>query len=359
MITSMHIENFKCFKDFDINLGPFNVLIGPNDTGKTALLQAVRLAGAFQPKQTVNVSMTVPEIGFDIGGAFRQEEPNEAIQITVGADMPPEVPDGVRLLVTCRRAPRPNSGHAVWSSNLDTQSLGGVDLEGEGTPDSILPAAFDAFTRDLCDSAYYALDPRQLRKPCQNTVVLSETGEGLPALLASILRMDRERFLALEKHFYRRFPSYKRLELPLARVQVEGDGVSLCFVTSQSQVLQATSVSDGVMLSLAYLALCYQLTPPSLLLIEEPETGVHHASLKDIIETLKHLSDKKGVQIILTTHSPYLLDHVEADQVHVFTKDPEGAVHAKRLSEFEDVADMKSHFMPGEIWSILAEAHNI
>jgi len=34
MITSMHIENFKCFKDFDIELGPFNVLIGPNDTGK-------------------------------------------------------------------------------------------------------------------------------------------------------------------------------------------------------------------------------------------------------------------------------------------------------------------------------------
>jgi predicted ATPase len=113
------------------------------------------------------------------------------------------------------------------------------------------------------------------------------------------------------------------------------------------------------MLSLAYLALCYQLTPPSLLLIEEPETGVHHASLKDIVETLKQLTKEKGVQVIMTTHSPYLLDHVEAEQVHVFTKDPEGAVHAKRLSEFEDVSDMKSHFMSGEIWSILAEAHRI
>ena len=43
MIESMHIENFKCFKDFDIELGKFNVLIGPNDSGKTAFLQAVRL----------------------------------------------------------------------------------------------------------------------------------------------------------------------------------------------------------------------------------------------------------------------------------------------------------------------------
>ena len=49
MITSMHIENFKCFKHFDIDLGPFNVLVGPNDSGKTAFLPAVAMAGAAGP----------------------------------------------------------------------------------------------------------------------------------------------------------------------------------------------------------------------------------------------------------------------------------------------------------------------
>ena len=46
MITSMHIENFKCFKDFDIELGPFNVLIGPNASGKSNLLALLEIISA-------------------------------------------------------------------------------------------------------------------------------------------------------------------------------------------------------------------------------------------------------------------------------------------------------------------------
>ncbi|MFB3892991.1 MAG: AAA family ATPase [Phycisphaerae bacterium] len=44
MITKMHIEQFKCFKRLDIEFGQFNVLIGPNDSGKSSLLQAIQLA---------------------------------------------------------------------------------------------------------------------------------------------------------------------------------------------------------------------------------------------------------------------------------------------------------------------------
>ena len=40
MIRSLHIENFKCFRRLDVELGRFNVLVGPNGSGKTALLQA-------------------------------------------------------------------------------------------------------------------------------------------------------------------------------------------------------------------------------------------------------------------------------------------------------------------------------
>jgi predicted ATPase len=94
---------------------------------------------------------------------------------------------------------------------------------------------------------------------------------------------------------------------------------------------------------------------PGILLVEEPENGVHHASLKDIVGTLKQLTQEKGVQVILTTHSPYLLDHVEPQDVHVFRKDEEGAVHARRLSEYPDVQNLKKHFMTGEIWTGLNE----
>ena len=57
----------------------------------------------------------------------------------------------------------------------------------------------------------------------------------------------------------------------------------------------------------------------------------------------------------MTTHSPYLLDHVEPEEVFLFSKDPEGAVHAKKLSDHPDVEDMRKHFMTGEMWTGLEE----
>ena len=364
MITSMHIENFKCFKEFDIELGPFNVLIGPNDTGKTAFLQAVRLAGAFPPNSSMNVAMgpVLPEAGFDLAGAFWQGMTDRPIRLLAGTDQHQEMVERFKLEITCKVPPESNKAVAIWSSSL---RIGSSDIESLASPpisQGVPSGVLESFATYLCDNAYYALDPRQLRKPCKHAAVLSETGEGLPSLLESIMRTDRERFLALEKHFYRRFPSYSRLELPLAKLanmQREADGIGLSFQTRQGKLLTAYSVSDGVMLSLAFLAITYQLSPPRMLLIEEPETGVHHASLKDIVETLKQLSAEKGVQLIMTTHSPYMLDGVDPGVVHVFQKDDEGAVHAKKLSDFEGASEISDMFSTGEKWSLLAEKYGI
>jgi putative ATP-dependent endonuclease of OLD family len=42
-ISSLHIENFRSIKNLNIQLGETTVLIGPNNAGKTAILDAVRL----------------------------------------------------------------------------------------------------------------------------------------------------------------------------------------------------------------------------------------------------------------------------------------------------------------------------
>jgi len=355
MITSMHIENFKCFKEFDIELGPFNVLIGPNDTGKTALLQAIKLAGVSVPGP-VPLSGISNLVGFDMSESFWQAEKKNTI----------------RLHFECKwQDPEANDVQMTLNYRVDEKRLGQgmVEVTIEPSERAAKPGMFDPgkvtskavahFAKWLRNTAYYSLDPRHLRKPSLHAAILSEIGEGLPALLESILRADRERFLALEKHFYRRFPSYSRLELPLATIQRGADGIGLSFQTRQGKLLTADSVSDGVMLSLAFLAITYQLLPPRVLLIEEPETGVHHASLKDIVETLKQLSADKGVQVIMTTHSPYMLDGVDPVVVHVFQKDDEGAVHAKRLSDFDGAGEISDMFSTGEKWSLLAEKYGI
>ncbi|MDP1579537.1 MAG: AAA family ATPase, partial [Candidatus Didemnitutus sp.] len=41
MIAEVHFENFKALRCATVRLGAFNLLIGPNGSGKTSLIQAL------------------------------------------------------------------------------------------------------------------------------------------------------------------------------------------------------------------------------------------------------------------------------------------------------------------------------
>ncbi|HET6426970.1 MAG TPA: AAA family ATPase, partial [Phycisphaerae bacterium] len=86
MIKSIHIENYKCFKDFDIEgLGPFNVLVGPNDSGKTALLEAILLATASRrKKRSVSFAALREDLGLNLGPyTFWRNNPEAGFRIAL------------------------------------------------------------------------------------------------------------------------------------------------------------------------------------------------------------------------------------------------------------------------------------
>jgi energy-coupling factor transporter ATP-binding protein EcfA2 len=82
--------------------------------------------------------------------------------------------------------------------------------------------------------------------------------------------------------------------------------------TIGSQTLSPNQLSEGSFKTLCLLF--YLMTEESTaLLIEEPEVCIHHGLLSSILELVKSASRKK--QIILSTHSDYVLDHVAPDNV--------------------------------------------
>ena len=139
----------------------------------------------------------------------------------------------------------------------------------------------------------------------------------------------------------RTFPSFNKL--------MEKDEFGL---REGASGIAATHVSDGVLLVLAFLSLRYLPQPPRLLLIEEPENGVHPSRLADVVAILKELSSEQPqTQVILTTHSPYLLDMFSPDEVSLCRKEDDGSVSVHRLSESELVRKQLNVFTLGEIWT--------
>lgn len=347
MIKHVHIENFKCFREFDIELDRFNVLVGPNGAGKTAFLQAVMIAAGacMAPGRSTKERVLSGGLGVVLGreAVWRGSlEADWSIEVS-GRDG--KAAGGERVLRIAHREGNRN----VVECRFIERNCPIPSQRGPG----------DLITGELCDkvvgkAAAFRFDPRCLKASdnVRENPELAEDGGGLPGFLDGILRRGDQSFSELVREFCSRFSEFTRLEFLLRKGKV----LSLCFHTRYGMKLSAGSVSDGTILSLAFLAVCYQPEPPKILLVEEPENGVHPGRLEEIVGTLRHLSEEKGVQVILTTHSPYLLDLVADGEVRVFQKDGEGAVQAKRLSDFDDVEEMKKNFMTGEIWSILAEA---
>ena len=70
----------------------------------------------------------------------------------------------------------------------------------------------------------------------------------------------------------------------------------------------ADELSEGTLYFLALLCIINQPNPPKLLLLEEPEKGIHPRRIHEVINFICRLVAEKDIQVIMTTHSPLLLD---------------------------------------------------
>jgi len=60
-ITSIRFKNYKVFKSFSVSIKDFNVLVGPNNAGKSTVLGALRILGeALRKAKSKN-----PELGLE------------------------------------------------------------------------------------------------------------------------------------------------------------------------------------------------------------------------------------------------------------------------------------------------------
>lgn len=107
-------------------------------------------------------------------------------------------------------------------------------------------------------------------------------------------------------------------------------------------------MSDGILLA-AGLILISRWAGNRRLLIEEPENGLHPRQLKVVADAIRSISEDQGAQVILTTHSPLLLNYFTAEEVVLVTRDPSG-VHVQRMSDAEGLEDLASEMALGELW---------
>ncbi len=115
----------------------------------------------------------------------------------------------------------------------------------------------------------------------------------------------------------------------------------------------AQQMSDGTLKVFAYLLLLEDPSPPPFLCIEEPENGLDHKLLELLAQEFReHATGRsRGSQVFITTHQPYLVDALEADEVWILEKGTDGFSTIRRASDDALVKNLVAQELPlGGLW---------
>ncbi len=320
MIESVQFKNFRVLHNATLPLGRFTLIVGPNGSGKSTALQGLQASKNvgnynFHLLSTHGASADVVEVVLNWGA------PN------------PEVVTRTRWF--------PNGDR-----NQDYSGPGGVSEEQRMT-----------LQRKLERIRVYSLDAKEIAAPVQISpgAELQQNGSQLASVLDNIQGQEPERFDALNNALGQIMPEFDRILLETASV---GQKAFALRTRKGHHKVEARDISHGAILALAILTLAYLPVPPSVVCLEEPDRGIHPRLLREVQNVLYRLSypesygeNRDPVQVIATTHSPFLLDlYRDHPEEVVIAEKTEHGGRFDRLSDQPDLDEILRDSHLGEIW---------
>jgi predicted ATPase len=219
---------------------------------------------------------------------------------------------------------------------LDSASLSLPLVGGE--------AKFAPVLRSLAGMRVYSIETRKVREMQEpdSGMSLRADGSNVTSVLKEIERQSPGDFRRISSILATIVPNTTRVE-----VKKHGNNLSLEFTQESGGKkplkFEGFSMSDGTLRAIGLLAAVFQKPAPSLIAIEEPEATIHPGALESILDLLQQAS--KSMQVVITTHSPELLDakwitddHLRLVELH------KGGTRVAALSDATRQA-LQSHLM--------------
>ncbi len=330
-LNELTIRGYGCVRDATIKLTPLHALIGPNDSGKSTILRVVQTLAECATSRLSGpllAALVAPSGG---GGLRLAACVGKACWLVETADR-----QNFRESIS----PGPD-----FSSNLPTSS----NLLRLNATQLTAP-----FSAALGGVRLFRLDPDHLREPSPlvvegQPIQLDARGVGLAGALDAVVSRDIDAFSKIRHDVCRLFPSVSNLRL----VNVANNKKALRIELQDGTQVGADFMSEGMLYYLAFAASPY-LAPTPLLLIEEPENGLHPARIRDVMRVLREVS--KNTQVLLATHSPLVVNELEPDEVTVVTRPSnEVGTQVVTLKDTPNFHERSSVHSLGELWVSYAD----
>jgi predicted ATPase len=368
-LRTVTLERFKAaFKPDPIDLRPFNVLIGRNGSGKSTLLEALQWMDTtmridaraasdryFGVRDLINLRSESTMFRIRLG--FRQDDEPDDDEHLVSYDVKVKSEeDGTPHIAEERLWVGPAGRKDFYIKHNQSKGrllcarqeraempFGEPDRLGLSRGGTTLETSLRTFFRDW---VFLRLSPNRLAKgsPARRKSfdpLLDEEGQNLPALLYELNSDQREDLIERVRQV---LPGMRDVHLD----QAHGRDTIINYALLERMPYKGRTgkhnfpipswmLSEGTRRITAMFALLVHDPPPSLLCVEEVENGLDPQTTILVLNELKSAADR-GTQVLVTTHNPWLLDHVELADIIQARRQDGNTVYEK----FADRADIKA-----------------
>jgi predicted ATPase len=338
MIKRIQIENFKSFGKLDLEPHPkVNLLIGPNSSGKSNFLEAIskiEINGdklVENPKLNRKSKKTEWKIRLDFENLFVE---------SIRTFLSPY--DKAKTLLRFYNIT--NSGREI---EYETDDEGKEKVYVNTTEEKLNAESAGFFPeREIFFESHffvinqeikeYRLSQQSIGNPFlleKNTIRLYNDFSNISGFIYSLVQEDNERYNLICDDLFKITKEFDLLKTPISK---EGNGkIELAIRDSiEKRNYLVNEVSEGISYFIAILCLLHQPNPPKVILLEEPENGIHPRRIIEIYRLIWKLAEEKDVQFFITTHSPILLNQFSEypECVWVFDK-VDGITQVKNLEK--------------------------
>ena len=376
VIEKVSFRNFKAYRSLDLELEPLTVLVGPNAAGKTTLLQGLHLATAFASGH--GIATTVSEdtirtalashgetdlVSWNFSGTWSGEEGHVGVRFETSfkdISVWGELGEALFEIIRAPLSLRDKNKSALWAASLVQQLPPNFRRDLHST--SILRFELQC----LADASYSE----------ESIPSMDGSGNGLASVLAYLKLGQDDIFDDIQQALRQIVPSVRRIRIE--RAAVERTAVRTIALDEQrhqvpeqrklwgnkvvldmngAKGVAADSIGEGTLMALGLLTVLMSPDKPRLILLDDIEIGLHPVAQGKLIETLRRFQERDPeLQIVATSHSPFILNYLKPEEVRMVFLSEDGSAHCEKLTAHPEFARWRDMMSPGEFWSTVGES---
>lgn len=355
MLKELALQQWKSFDDATLHIDPLTILIGTNASGKSNALDALtflqRVASGAGVFQAINGDLNLPALRGGTEWVCRKpdrlftltaiveagEELDYRFELTVQVNgSKAEVSsEGLYLLRRSgrRKAARETRLYHASLQNEHTPGIAAYFSTGKKGPGRridvnrshlvLVQAETLNVRKDIQEGIRIVKDvlqrifvfdpiPSHMRDYAPFAETLLADGSNIAGVLAALDDPKQHAVLEQLTHYLQRLPERDVIRVWTEAVgKFQTDAMLYClegWAGVGDHVVDARGMSDGTLRYLAIVAAVLTRQPGTLLVVEEVDNGLHPSRADVLVDMLRTLGRERGVDIIVTTHNPALLD---------------------------------------------------